>query len=137
MFAHFWIHFRMFDSIDSSHGTSNVSCDSVYVGDAYYDPCCELCDISKGHNVQAKALCKTCYQYLCSECLIFHNNLQGTRGHVVVRGDDMPRFIAVKPPRFEDCEVHPKHAKGQFCFEHQISVCCLCATTIHTAKFSV
>ena len=44
----------------------------------------------------------------------------------------MPRFIAVKPPRFEDCEVHPKHVKGQFCLEHQISVCCLCAITIHT-----
>ena len=83
-------------------------------------------------NVQTKTLCKTCYQYLCSECLIFHNNLQGTRGHVVVQGDDMPRSIADKPPRFEDCEVHPKHVKGQFCFEYQTLFCCLCATTTHT-----
>ena len=111
------------DSVDAGHGTS----------DAYYDPYCELCDISKKRNAQAKAFCKTCYQCLCSECLLFHNNLQGTRGHAVVQGDDMPRSMADKPPRFEDCEAHPNHVKDQFCFEHQILLCSLCATANHTS----
>ena len=111
------------DSVDAGHGTS----------DAYYDPFCELCDISKSRNVQAKAFCKTCYQCLCSECLVFHNNLQGTRGHVVIQGDDMPRSMADKPPRFEDCDVHPKRVKDRFCFEDQILLCTLCATSNHTS----
>ena len=111
----------MADSLDDRHGTS----------DDYYDPYCDLCFKSKGLNVKARGYCKECYQFLCTDCNIFHANLQAARGHTVLRGDDMPQSQEAKPPRFEVCEVHPKHVKNQFCFEHQILICLSCSSANH------
>lgn len=111
----------MADSLDDRHDTS----------DDYYDPYCDLCFKSKGLNVKAWGYCKECYQFLCTDCNIFHGNLQAARGHTVLRGEDMPQSQAAKPPRFEDCEVHPKHVKNQFCFEHQILLCSSCSSANH------
>ena len=113
--------YRMADSLDDRHGTS----------DDYYDPYCDLCFKPKGLNVKAWGYCKECYQFLCTDCNIFHGNLQAARGHTVLRGEDMPQSQDAKPPRFEDCEVHPKHVKNQFCFEHQILICLSCSSANH------
>ena len=111
----------MADSLYERYGTS----------DDYYDPYCDLCFKSKGLNVKAWGYCKECYQFLCTDCNIFHGNLQAARGHTVLRGEDMPQSQEGKPPRFEDCEVHPKHVKNQFCFEHQILLCSSCSSANH------
>ena len=113
----------MADSLDDRHGSS----------DDYYDPYCDLCFKSKGLNVKAWGYCKECYQFLCTDCNIFHGNLQAARGHTVLRGEDMPQSQEAKPPRFEDCEVHPKHVKNQFCFEHQILLCSSCSSANHNS----
>ena len=119
--GNFYFSYRMTESLDDRHGTS----------DDYYDPYCDLCFKSKGLNVKAWGYCKECYQFLCTDCNIFHANLQAARGHTVLHREDMPQSQEAKPPRFEDCEVHPKHVKNQFCFEHQILLCSSCSSANH------
>ena len=88
----------MADSLGVRPGTS----------DEYHDPYCEPCEESRGRNVKVECFCKNCNQYLCIECHIVHGRLRASRGHVIQTGDDMPKSMADKPPRYDICDDHPK-----------------------------
>ena len=111
----------MTDSLGSQLGTS----------DQYHDPFCEPCEETRGRNVNIECFCKNCNQYLCIECHTTHGSLKATRGHVIQTGDDMPKSMADKPPRYDACDDHPKHLKDQFCCDHGTLVCSTCCSTIH------
>ena len=111
----------MADSVGSRHGTS----------DEYHDPFCEPCEESRGRNVKIECFCKNCNQYLCIECHTTHGSLKATRGHVIQTGDDMPKSMADKPPRYYSCDDHPKYLKDQFCCDHGTLVCSTCCSTSH------
>ena len=112
----------MADSLGSRPGTS----------DEYHDPYCEPCEESRGRNVKVECFCKNCNQYLCIECHTTHGSLRASRGHVIQTGDDMPKSMADKPPRYDTCDDHPKHLKDQFCCDHWTLICSACCSTSHS-----
>ena len=65
----------------------------------------------EGEMSRSSASIKNCNQYLCIECHTTHGSLKATRGHVIQTGDNMPKSMADKPPRYDACDDHPKHLK--------------------------
>ena len=135
---HFLLNYSMADSIGSQSGTSDEyhsMTDSLGsrpgTSDEYHDPFCEPCEESRGRNVKIECFCKNCNQYLCFECHTTHGSLKATRGHVIQTGDEMPKSMADKPPRYDACDDHPKHLKDQFCCDHGTLVCSTCCSTSH------
>ena len=112
----------MADSLGSRPGTS----------DEYHDPYCEPCEESRGRNVRIEAFCKNCNQYLCIECHTVHGRLKATIGHVIQTGNDMPKSMADKPPRYDTCDDHPKRLKDQFCCDHSTLICSACCSSSHS-----
>ena len=99
--------------------------------DYYFDPFCEICAKTKKRNVKHEGFCIDCVQFLCKDCLKVHRNLQAARGHVVQRGDDMPKSMADKPPKFDYCDVHQRIRKDQFCGTHKVLLCSQCVPLQH------
>ena len=99
--------------------------------DYYYDPFCEVCSETRKRNVKHEGFCNDCVQFLCEDCLRVHRKLQGTRGHVIRRGDDMPKSMADKPPQFDLCDVHQRSRKDHFCNTHKVLLCCQCVSLQH------
>ena len=112
----------MADSVGSRPGTS----------DEYFDPFCEPCEESRGKNVKTECFCKDCNQYLCTDCYTTHRSLRATRSHVIQTGDDMPKSMADKPPKYDTCDNHPKHHRDQHCCDHGVLVCPTCCSTSHS-----
>ena len=110
----------MADSMEEKHGTS----------DEYVDPYCDICFETRGLNVRVYGYCKECFQFLCSDCHVFHGNFQVAKNHVILRGSRMPQSQADKPPKFPHCD-HPALVKDQFCCEHKSMVCSSCSSN-HT-----
>ena len=99
--------------------------------DYHYDPFCEVCFETRNRNIQHEGFCNDCVQFLCEDCLRVHRKLQGTRGHVIRRGDDMPKSMADKPPKFDYCDVHHRSRKDQFCGTHRALLCSQCVPLQH------
>ena len=110
---------------------SRISDNLSMACDYYYDPFCEICAKSKKRNVKHEGFCSDCVQFLCKDCLNVHRNLQAARGHVIQRGDDMPKSMADKPPKFEYCDVHQRIRKDQFCGTHKVLLCSQCVPLQH------
>ena len=110
--------FRMADGIDENFG----------ICDEYVDPYCDICFETKGLNVTVYGYCKDCYQFLCSDCHVFHDKFQVTKNHVILQGSSMPQSQADKPPRFPRCDDHPTLVKDQFCCKHKSMVCSSCSS---------
>ena len=133
--------FRMAESLDGKYAASaeyrrsfqgSRMSDSLSKGcDYYYDPFCEICAKTKKRNVKHEGFCNDCVQFLCKYCLNVHRNRQGTRGHVIQRGDDMPKSMADKPPKFDYCDVHHRSWKDQFCGTHKVLLCSQCVPLQH------
>ena len=132
---------RMAESLDGKHAASDEyrrslqgsrMSDSLSMAcDYYYDPFCEICAKAKKRNVKHEGYCIDCVQFLCKDCLKVHRNLQAARGHVIQRGDDMPKSMADKPPKFDYCDVHQRIRKDQFCGTHKVLLCSQCVPLQH------
>ena len=112
----------MAESPDTSRETS----------DEYHDPYCDLCFEAKSLNIGVSGYCKDCYQFLCTDCHLFHGTLQGTRHHVVLQGKDMPKSQAEKPIKFHFCDEHTDNMMNIFCFTHKSLICSSCSSETHT-----
>ena len=99
--------------------------------DYYYDPFCEICAKARKRNVKHEGFCIDCVQFLCKDCLKVHRNLQAARGHVIQRGDDMPKSMVDKPPKFDYCDIHQRIRKDQFCGTHKVLLCSQCVPLQH------
>ena len=51
---------------------------------------------------------------------------------MIQTGDDMPKSMADKPPRYDTCDDHPKHLKDQFCCDHGALICSACCSSSHS-----
>ena len=128
---------RMAESLDGERAASDQRLqgsrpDSLSMGsDYHYDPFCEVCFASKNQNVKHDGFCKDCVQFLCKDCLRVHKTLQGTRGHVIQRGNDMPKSMADKPPKFDYCDAHQQSRKDQYCWQHRVLLCSKCISLQH------
>ena len=132
---------RMAESLDGQHAASDeyrrslqgsrMSESLSMACDYYYDPFCEICAKAKKRNVKHEGFCIDCVQFLCKDCLNVHRNLQAARGHVIQRGDDMPKSMTDKPPKFDYCDVHQRIRKDQFCGTHKVLLCSQCVPLQH------
>ena len=132
---------RMAESLDGKHAASDEyrrslqgsrMSDSLSMAcDYYYDPFCEICAKAKKRNVKHEGFCIDCVQFLCKDCLKVHRNLQAARGHLIQRGDDMPKSMADKPPKFDYCDVHQRIRKDRFCGTHKVLLCSQCVPLQH------
>ena len=132
---------RMAESLDGKHAASDEyrrslqgsrMSDSLSMAcDYYYDPFCEICAKAKKRNVKHEGYCIDCVQFLCKDCLKVHRSLQAARGHVIQRGDDMPKSMTDKPPKFDYCDVHQRIRKDQFCGRHKVLLCSQCVPLQH------
>ena len=113
------------ESLHEKHGTS----------DEFIDPFCDTCFEGKGLNVKVYGYCKDCFQFMCSDCHLVHSKFPVVRKHTVLRGSNMPRCQADKPPKFEYCAIHPKLLKNEFCSEHKSLICSSCSSTNHNKCF--
>ena len=118
-------------SFNMANNISGKNLDPVG-SDEHHDPYCEVCEETKGRNVKIFGFCKECNQFLCPACNVFHSKLQGTKGHKVDTGDDMPKSMSEKQSRFDLCDDHPKEPKDQFCFGHKLLLCLLCSKAEHS-----
>ena len=129
----------MAESLDGKHAASDRmslqgsrTSDSLNMAsDYHYDPFCEVCFESKNQNVQHDGFCKDCVQFLCEDCLRVHKKLQVSRRHMIQRGDDMPKSMADKPPKFDYCNDHQQTRKDQFCGAHRVLLCSKCVPLHH------
>ena len=111
------------DEYRSSVSESKKS-DSINMAcDYYHDLFCEICADSRERNIKPEGFCNDCVQFLCEDCLRVHRRLQAARGHVIRKGDDMPKSMADKPPKFDYCDMHQRSRKDQFCGKHMILLC--------------
>ena len=132
---------RMAESLGGKHAASDEyrrslqgsrMSDSLSMAcDYYYDPFCETCAKARKRNVKHEGFCIDCVQFLCKDCLKVHRNLQAARGHVIQRGDDMPKSMADKPPKFDYCDIHQRIRKDQFCGTHKVLLCSQCVPLQH------
>ena len=111
----------MAGSLDGKHGTS----------DEFIDPYCDICYKAKNFNIRPEGYCHECYQCLCKDCLFVHTRLPVSKHHAILKGEDIPKSQADKPPRFEYCDVHHNHHKDQYCNEHKVLLCKLCVPLHH------
>ena len=131
----------MAESLDGKHAASDEyrrslhgskMSDSLSMAcDYYYDPFCEICAKARKRNVKHEGFCIDCVQFLCKDCLKVHRNLQAARGHVIQRGDDMPKSMADKPPKFDYCDIHQRIRKDKFCGTHKVLLCSQCVPLQH------
>ena len=119
------------DEYRMSFQGSRISDSLSMACDYHYDPFCEVCFETRNRNVKHEGFCKDCVQFLCEDCLRVHRKLQAARGHMIQRGDDMPKSIADKPPKFDFCDVHQRSRKDQFCGTHKVLMCSLCVPLQH------
>ena len=113
------------------YSSSRLSRSLQMTNDYYNDPFCEICSKTRSRNHKPDGFCNDCVKFLCEDCLTVHKELLGTRGHVIRRGDDMPKSMADKPPKYEFCEKHKLSRKDQFCDEHKVLLCYQCALRTH------
>ena len=111
---------------DCDDGNSNTS-------DEHLDPHCEPCFDSQKHSVHVYGYCHECYQFMCSDCHVYHGKFPSLKNHVIVRGSEMPKSLADKPPKYERCYDHPREWKAKFCYEHKTLVCSTCSDSDHIA----
>ena len=119
------------DEYRMSFQASRMSDSLSMACDYHYDPFCEVCFETRNRNIKHEGFCKDCVQFLCEDCLRVHRKLQAARGHMIQRGDDMPKSMADKPPKFDFCDVHQRSWKDQFCGTHKVLLCSLCVSLQH------
>ena len=119
------------DEYQSLLQSSRISRSLSLACDFYYDPFCEVCFEARNINVKHEGFCTECVQFLCEDCLIVHRKIQGTRGHEIQLGDEMPKSMADKPPRFSFCDTHLRSRKDKFCLTHKILLCSHCLSLHH------
>ena len=105
--------------------------DRYVASDEYLDPRCEPCFDSKKRSVHVYGYCHECYKFMCPDCHFFHKQFPLAKNHVIVRGSNMPKSLADKPPKYERCDDHPRQWKDLFCCDHKELVCSTCSNTNH------
>ena len=86
--------------------------------DDYVDPRCEPCFDSKKRSIHAYCYCREYYQFMVTDCHVYHGQFPLAKDHIILRGTEMPKSLADKPPRYERCHDHPRQWKDMFCCDH-------------------
>lgn len=109
-----------------------VSISSKYgASDEFFDLFCDVCFETKETHAPVFCYCPTCIQFMCTDCQRVHKAVATSRNHKILRGSQMPKTQAEKPPRYEVCESHPTELRDLFCIDHKEVICSVCSNDVH------
>ena len=95
---------------------------------------CIPCSLD-GKQSDAFSFCVTCAEYLCQQCCDIHGKFKETRGHFVLKNNQLPKDRSVYE-RIEEmchCKAHPDRQFDYRCNEQACNtfLCSICATVDH------
>lgn len=94
---------------------------------------CQPCR-SDGDWEAVAGYCQNCSEFLCSNCLKVHRKQSATRNHVILDGDDMPKFLVTfdqAEPCSEICSRHKNEIIKFYCSSHDVIGCSDCMVLDH------
>ena len=106
--------------------STNISSDVVY------DSTCTLCAKLK-KNTEAIKYCSQCQEYLCLECIEYHNKFSVMAGHVLEKAKltSRDKTFSNHYVLTEHCTKHPVKIIEMYCAIHDIVACTICTTIDH------
>lgn len=97
--------------------------------DEYIQHICDLC-IQDDQEIEAKAFCTVCMQYICQSCYKSHLRANVSKDHKCLTGKDIPSK-QTKSQIMPRCKKHPEQGFEQFCFDHRVVLCKTCKIIDH------
>lgn len=93
----------------------------------------------QGKVSNSYCFCIECIEYLCETCLEQHNKFKVTRGHKVLKGNDLPTDISsfTKLAEIGLCRVHQERRIEYKCLTHQEFACSVCVKSAHRSCIDV
>ncbi|XP_052811381.1 uncharacterized protein LOC128239001 isoform X3 [Mya arenaria] len=93
---------------------------------------CQPCQYS-GKQTVSKGFCKECEEYVCGQCIKYHQSLKATRGHTILAVDE--DFKPQGQTQFKNwrvnCEKHAEEKVKFFCPNHSRLGCNVCMVLEH------
>lgn len=83
--------------------------------------------------MEAEVFCEDCSEYLCRQCLKFHNKFEKMKAHRMVDKDGMKAQGHRKPlsAPTETCEKHHGRLLDTYCRDHDVICCVTCVSLNH------
>ena len=92
---------------------------------------CDLCS-EDDKNIPANGFCIVCNQYMCAECLTFHQRVNATKSHPILIGDDLQNTTKKTEQKTRsNCSSHPGEVQKYFCHDHNACICEKCKFIAH------
>ena len=93
---------------------------------------CDLCS-EDDKNKSANGFCTICNQYMCADCLTFHQRVNATKSHPILIGDAIQKSTKVSTVTNKcSCPSHPGEILRYFCHDHQACICEKCKFIQHS-----
>lgn len=93
---------------------------------------CDLCT-EDDKNKPANGFCTICNQYMCADCLVFHQRVNATKSHSILIGAAIQKrkvntsIVTTKC----SCPAHPGEILRYFCNDHEACICEKCKFIQH------
>ncbi|XP_045174588.2 uncharacterized protein LOC123535893 [Mercenaria mercenaria] len=107
---------------------------SISKGSAeYFDYRCQPC-LAIGQQIEAHGFCVDCQEYLCKNCLAYHQRTKASKHHHLVNKDNIDKHaVPTKDSGLctEMCRDHKNEVIKFFCVNHEALGCHDCMTMDH------
>ena len=96
-------------------------------------PTCTPCAAEGKTEAKSFCFCVICQEYYCKNCYEDHKKFKSTRGHHVLKGEELPMNDSVfeKITHLSMCDLHPDKELEFRCSKHNKFLCAICATSGH------
>ncbi|XP_052782538.1 transcription intermediary factor 1-beta-like [Mya arenaria] len=91
---------------------------------------CQPCQYS-GKQTVSKGFCKECEEYVCGQCIKYHQSLKATRGHTILAVDEDFKPQGQTQSKNWNCEKHAEEQVKFFCPNHSRLGCNVCMVLEH------
>ncbi|XP_060597995.1 uncharacterized protein LOC132751772 [Ruditapes philippinarum] len=105
-----------------------ATCGNILSSEKAYDYNCTPCS-QQERFVEAKRFCIECVEYFCSTCLAHHEKFGLTRGHTLVKCEEVSKINVPTP--LSKCELHTDKEEDMVCGDHDVVCCRVCITKKH------
>ncbi|XP_053403124.1 E3 ubiquitin-protein ligase TRIM33-like [Mercenaria mercenaria] len=98
-----------------------------------FDHCCEPC-LTEGQHIEAFRYCVDCQEYLCKNCVRYHQKTKVLKHHQLIEKDkvDSQKPVASSSDTStEKCSTQTEELVKFFCPEHEVLGCSDCMTMDH------
>ena len=95
---------------------------------------CDLCREDE-RDKPANGFCTICNQYMCEECLVFHQRVNATKSHPILIGEAIQKRTEVNTSNVTSkcsCPSHPGESLKYFCHDHEACICEKCKFIQHS-----